>query len=466
MAMRYVSTRGQCEPVGFEDALLAGLAPDGGLYLPEAWPTLEPATWSALRGESYQEVARAVLTPFVEGVLRDDELRETIAQAYASFNHRQVAPLVQLGPDLWLMELYHGPTLAFKDVAMQVLARWYDVILTRLDRRVTIVGATSGDTGGAAIEAFRGRDRAGICILHPKGRTSDVQRKQMTTVAEDNVLNLAVEGTFDDCQTLVKSMFRDEGFRDTIRMTGVNSINWARLAPQAVYYATAAFALGGPDRPVSFSVPTGNFGDVFAGYVAKQMGVRMDRLIVASNRNDILTRALGRGDHSLHAVHPTMSPSMDIQISSNLERLLFDLSGRDAGWMRNKMQALQTDRRFELEPEVVDRAAQHFDAASVDEDETLATIREVHDQHGLVIDPHTAVGVAAAKRYPGEKGVPMVVLGTAHPAKFPDAVERAVNHRPVLPEHLSDLYEREERFDTVPNELADVQAAIAARFAG
>ena len=384
--------------------------------------------------------------------------------AYRDFRNRDVAPLFQLGPNRWLLELYHGPTLAFKDVAMQVLGRLYDHVLEKRDARITVVGATSGDTGSAAIEAIRGRQRASIFIMHPKGRTSEVQRRQMTTVEAPNVHNLAVEGTFDDCQNLLKAMFNDAVFRDEIHLSGVNSINWARVMPQIVYYVTAAAALGCFDesRPVSFSVPTGNFGDIYAGYAAAMMGVPVKRLVIATNVNDILTRVLNTGEHALGEVTPTMSPSMDIQVSSNFERLLFDLYDREGASVAAMMAELRETGRFALPPEKLDKARSLFGAHRVDEQQTLDTLGAVYDQTGFQIDPHTAVGVAAAE-HETDAGEPMVVLGTAHPAKFPDAVERATGHRPALPPDFADLYEREERYDVLPNDLSAVETYIRER---
>ncbi|MEM6551017.1 MAG: threonine synthase [Planctomycetota bacterium] len=464
--MQYVSTRGQAPVLDFEDVLLAGLATDGGLYVPQSWPTWQPADFKALQGKPYPEIAAAVMRPFLGSALPGDALQQLLNAAYATFRHSAIAPLVQLGPRHFVMELFHGPTLAFKDVAMQVLGRLYDHVLTERDQHVTLIGATSGDTGGAAIEAIRGRDRASIVILHPHNRTSEVQRRQMTTVDAPNVHNLAIEGTFDDCQALVKAMFNDQNFRGRVGMSGVNSINWARCLPQAVYYVAAALALGGPDRPVAFSVPTGNFGDVFAGYAARHLGLKIPKLVVASNINDILTRALHSGDHALGEVHQTHSPSMDIQVSSNFERLLFDLYDRDPDAVVDLMQQLKDNQGFTLPPEVINKAAEVFEGQRVDEDETLATIGDVYQATGgYLLDPHTAIGVAAAERVlptlPPE--VPIVTLATAHPAKFPDAVEKAAGVRPPLPDHLSDLYDREERFDVLPNDLAVVQQHIATR---
>ncbi len=464
--MRYISTRGQAPALSFEDTLLDGLARDGGLYVPDAWPRFTADDFRALRGKPYAEVAFHVMRPFVGGDLTDDELGRVICDAYAAFDHQQVAPLVQLSSNHFVMELFHGPTLAFKDVAMQVLGRLYDHVLAKRDRRITIVGATSGDTGSAAIEAVRGRQRAEIFIMHPHGRTSEVQRRQMTTVDAPNVHNIAIEGTFDDCQNLLKAMFNDQAFRDEIALSGVNSINWARVMPQAVYYVTAALTLGGPDRPVSFAVPTGNFGDIFAGYVAMQMGLPIDRLVIATNINDILTRVMDSGDHTLGRVEPTMSPSMDIQVSSNFERLLFDLHDRDPAKVRGLMDQLKQAGGFRLEGAALDRARETFAAQRVDESQTLDTIRRVHHEcGGYLVDPHTAVGVEAARRE-ADPAVPMITLATAHPAKFPDAVEQAAGVRPPLPERMADLYDRPERCEVLPNDFDAVTAHIRSRRTG
>ena len=461
--MRYVSTRGRAPILDFEGVLLAGLASDGGLYVPERWPVFTRGELAALRGRDYADVAHAIISRFTGDTIEPGTLRSIVGAAYAEFGHAAVAPLAQLGPNRWLLELFHGPTLAFKDVALQVLGRLYDHVLERHDARTTIVGATSGDTGSAAIEAFRGRERASIFILHPAGRISEVQRRQMTTVAAANVHNIAVEGTFDDCQAMLKAMFNDRGFRDALRLSGVNSINWARIVPQVVYYVTAALALGGPDVPVSFSVPSGNFGDVFAGFVAQRMGLPVDRLVVASNENDILTRALTTGDHRLTAVTQTVSPSMDIQVSSNFERLLFEMHDRDAEHTAGLMRQLAEHRAFRIGDDAAATVRSLLHAGRCTESETLATIAAVHRDTGIVIDPHTAVGVAVGERLRGAREIPMVTLATAHPAKFPDAVERAVGTRPALPGRLADLYERAERCTTLPNDLAVVMEHIRAR---
>ena len=467
--MRYLSTRGTAEPLGFEDVLIEGLARDGGLYVPESWPPLSGAQIAGFAGRPYVAVAEAVISPFAGGVA-PEALRQIIGDAYATFRVPEIAPLTSLealAPNLHLLELWHGPTLAFKDVAMQVLGGLFDHVLAKRGERVTIVGATSGDTGSAAIEAIRGRKNADIFILHPHGRTSEVQRRQMTTVDAPNVFNLAVDGTFDDCQNLLKAMFNDTAFRDSVNMSGVNSINWARLMPQIVYYLTAAVQLGGPERPVAFSVPTGNFGDIYAGYAASKMGLPVERLVIASNQNDILTRVMRTGEHTLGSVARSLSPSMDIQISSNFERLLFDMLNRDGTAVTTLMGDLQRENTFVVPAAALASANHLFGAQRVDEELTLATMKSVSEQTGELLDPHTAIGVAAAlaDRKTNPSDAPMVVLGTAHPAKFPDAVEQATGIRPPLPDHLADLYDRTERFDVLPNDLAAVEAYVRERVA-
>ena len=458
--MRYVSTRGRAPILDFEGVLLAGLASDGGLYVPERWPTLTRDELASFRGRDYADVAHAIISRFTGDTIDPSALRSIVSVAYAGFGHRVVAPLAQLGPNHWLLELFHGPTLAFKDIALQVLGRLYDHFLERHDTRTTIVGATSGDTGSAAIEAFKGRERASIFILHPAGRVSEVQRRQMTTIDAGNVHNIAVEGTFDDCQAMLKAMFNDHAFRDELRLSGVNSINWARIVPQVVYYVTSALALGGPEVPVSFSVPSGNFGDVFAGFVAQRMGLPVDRLVVASNENDILTRALTTGDHRLTEVTPTWSPSMDIQVSSNFERLLFEMHDRDAEYTAGLMRQLAEHRAFRIGGDAAATVQSLFHAGRCRQAQTLETIAAVYRDTGMVIDPHTAVGVAVAQRMHGARETPMITLATAHPAKFPDAVERAIGIRPALPERLADLHEREERCTMLPNDLTAVMRHI------
>jgi threonine synthase len=458
--LRYVSTRGTAPVVGFQDVLLTGLAGDGGLYLPENWPEWSAEDLRRLAGRPYPEVAFAVMHPFVGDEIPQADFRRMIDDTYARFDHPAVTPLRQLDANQWLLELFHGPTLAFKDLAMQLLARLIDWALERQDSHATIIGATSGDTGGAAVEAFRGSRRAQLFILHPHGRVSEVQRRQMTTVDAPNVHNIAIEGNFDDCQALVKAMFNDRGFRERNRLAGVNSINWARIMAQTVYYVTAALALGAPGRPVSFAVPTGNFGDVFAGWAAKRMGLAVDRLVIATNVNDILHRTLETGRYEVTGVQPTASPSMDIQVSSNFERLLFEATGRDAGEVARLMQGLAQSGAFTVPPTALERIRKDFSSHRCDEDETRACIAATWKETGELLDPHSAVGYAAARKSDGS--APMVTLATAHPAKFPDAVEAASGVRPVAPARLAELMDRPERYDVLPGEFADVSAYIEA----
>jgi len=459
--LRYVSTRGEASAPGFREVVLAGLARDGGLYLPEIWPRLSESEIAALAGCSYAESAFRIIGRFADGEIPDAALRRMTEAAYATFRHDAVAPLVQIGPSHFLLELFHGPTLAFKDVAMQFLARLIDHILAERNERATIVGATSGDTGGAAIEAFRGSRRADIAILFPDGRVSPVQRRQMTTATEANVLAIAVEGTFDDTQALVKAMFNDFGFRDRIRLAGVNSINWGRIVAQIPYYFTAAVALGAPHRPVSFTVPTGNFGNVFAAYGARRMGLPIERLVVATNVNDVLHRALSGGRYEKRGVTATSSPSMDIEVSSNFERLLFEAENRDAAAVRRLMAGLGQSGAFTLGKAARDAIGEVFASGSADEAETAATIARLRQRAGVLVDPHTAVGVAVAERFLG--ATPMVTLATAHPAKFPDAVEAACGERPELPGWARPILSRKERYQVLPAELAAVESAIEAR---
>jgi threonine synthase len=458
--LRYVSTRGGVGPCGFEEALFVGLAGDGGLYLPERWPRLERDELAALQGASYQEVATRVLSPFVGEDLGEAELRELIARAYAGFDHVAIAPLCQLGPNEWLLELFHGPTLAFKDIALQLLGLLFEHFLARRERAITIVGATSGDTGSAAIEACAGRAHMRIVILHPHRRISEVQRRQMTTVAAENVHNVAIEGTFDDCQALVKALFNDAASRRRLNLAAVNSINWGRIMAQAVYYVSAALALGGPWRKVSFAVPTGNFGDVYAGYVAHRIGLPIAQLIVATNRNDILARFFAEGVYRAGEVAPTMSPSMDIQVASNFERLLYDLCEGDGAAVARLLGEFAARGSLRLPDDALGRARELFDAARVDEDETAATMAEVLRATGQLVDPHTAVGINAGRARRLDPSTPLVMLATAHPAKFPEAVAKATGIRPQLPERLADLFERPERCTVLPNDLAAVQRHI------
>jgi threonine synthase len=464
LTVLHVSTRGEAPALGFSDALLAGLARDGGLYLPEKWPSLSTDTIKSFAGKSYADVAKAVLGPLVDGDIPSADLNRMIDESYASFRHEAVCPLTQLDDNLFVLELFHGPTLAFKDVAMQLLGRLMDHVLKSRGARATIVGATSGDTGSAAVEAFKGLDQVDIFILYPHGRVSDVQRRQMTTVASSNVHALAVEGTFDDCQNMVKAMFNNARFRDELQLSGVNSINWARVAAQAVYYFTAAVALGGPHRPVSFSVPTGNFGDILAGWAAKRMGLPIDRLMIGTNANDILARTLGSGAYEIKGVEPTTSPSMDIQISSNFERLLFEAYDRNGVAIRRLMASLSQSRSFMIEAGPLARIREEFSAQAVNEANVLDEMSRTYRATGYVLDPHSAVGTRAGRALLKEQPeVPVVALSTAHPAKFPDAVERATGMRPALPPHMADLMERKESFTVLSNEQASVERFIRER---
>lgn len=450
--------------LGFEEALLTGLARDGGLYVPESWPSFSADELRSLAGLPYAELAARVMLPFLGGAIEEGEFRALVAGAYGSFDHAAVTPLVQLDQGLWLMELFHGPTLAFKDVALQLLGRLFDHVLAKTSRRITVVGATSGDTGSAAIEACRDREHLDIFMLHPRGRTSDIQRRQMTSVLAPNVFNIAVEGTFDDCQYLVKAMFNDTEFRDGLQLSAVNSINWARIMAQIVYYVGAAVALGAPDRAVAFSVPTGNFGNIYAAYGARAMGVPIERLVVGSNSNDILTRFFTSGTMAAAGVTPTLSPSMDIQISSNFERLLFDLHQRDCGLLVEAMNRFRSSGSFSVAPSELETACALFAAYRADDDETSATISRVWKESGEIIDPHTAVGIHAARaaRAAGvvPESVPLVALACAHAAKFPEAVTRATGIHPALPGRLADLGQRLERVTVLPADLAAIQAFV------
>jgi threonine synthase len=458
--MRYISTRGEAPALGFVDAMLAGLARDGGLYVPESWPALDRAAIAGFAGRPYAEVAVEVMRPFVGGALDDAGLARMAQEAYGTFRHPATVPLTQIAPNTFVLELFHGPTLAFKDVAMQLLSRLMDHALRQRGERTTIVVATSGDTGGAAVEAFRGRDQVDVVVLYPHGRISDVQRRMMTTATDANVHAVAVEGTFDDCQALVKALFNHHAFRDRVRLSAVNSINWARVVAQVVYYFTAAVALGAPHRKVAFTVPTGNFGDVFAGYVAQRMGLPVDRLVIATNVNDILARALATGAYEIRDVIPTTSPSMDIQVSSNFERLLFDAYGRDPQPVRALMGSLAQSQRFTVASHALAVIRDGFSAAHAGEDEVTATMRATWREAGYCIDPHTAVALAVAEKETRDPSVPMVVLSTAHPAKFPDAVEAACGVKPKLPEWLGDLATRRERITVLPADQTAVEAFV------
>src|SRR5271166_3609635 len=460
--MRYVSTRGQAPIRDFAGVLLAGLAEDGGLYVPESWPHFSAADWRAMRGLPYHALAARVIQPFVGDTIPFASLATLCRDAYAGFDHPAVVPLIQLDTGLFVQELFHGPTLSFKDMALQLLGRLFDHVLAARDAQVTIVGATSGDTGSAAIEACAGRDRIDIAMLHPHHRTSEVQRRQMTTVTAPNVGNIAIEGTFDDCQDLVKAMFADTPFRAEMHLSAMNSINWARIAAQVPYYVAAALALGAPDREVAFAVPTGNFGNVLAAWAARRMGLPVARLIVGSNRNDILARFLASNDMSIAPVQPSLSPSMDIQISSNFERLLFEWLNRDPDATRRTMLDFRQTGRMAVAEPTWHRARGLFHGFRLDDPGTEAEIRRLHAACGYLADPHTAIGIAAARALPCAGGVPIVAMATAHPAKFPEAMERATGQRPALPPRMADLFEREERFAVLPNDLATVEAAVRA----
>ena len=462
--MRYLSTRGQAPELDFAGVLLAGLAVDGGLYMPASWPRFSAGELRALRGLPYAELAARVLAPFTQGSIGFADLQAMCRRAYAGFSHKAIAPLVQLDTNIYALELFHGPTLAFKDMALQLVGHLFEHVLERESKKICIVGATSGDTGSAAIEAVAGRKNISITILHPQGKTSEVQRRQMTTVMADNVLNLAVDGNFDDCQAIVKSLFADTGFREKMNLSAVNSINFARIAAQIPYYIYAALNLGAPEREVAVSVPTGNFGNILAAWAAKQMGLPIARFIVASNRNDILTRFLDANDMSLRAVEPSLSPSMDIGVSSNFERLLFEFLGRDAGQTRHQLSAFAKESRMPIPDAVWQAVRREFTGYRRSDEETLAEIRRLYRESGYLADPHSVIGIAAA-REKGPVGLPVIAATTAHPAKFPDAIEKAVGSRPPLPPHLSDLYDREERYEHAPNDWSAVARIVEQRFA-
>ncbi len=460
--MRYVSTRGQAPELSFGEAMRTGLARDGGLYVPAEVPLMGAGDIAALAGLPYEEAAFRVMRPFVGDAFSEDALRGCIDRAYANFGHDARAPLVQLASGHFLLELFHGPTLAFKDFAMQLIGQLFRVALAETGERITIVGATSGDTGSAAIEAFRGIDGVDVFILYPHGRVSEVQRRQMTTPSEANVHALALDGDFDDCQAMVKAMFNDFAFRDRVGLAGVNSINWARVLAQVVYYFTSAASLGAPGRPVSFTVPTGNFGDIYAGSIAKRMGLPIDRLVVATNRNDILHRTIETGRHDKAGVAPTISPSMDIEVSSNFERALFDAYGRDGGAVAQLMAELKDKGGFPVSQGAMEALREIYASGRASEEETSATIRGMAARTGEILCPHTAVGVKVAQEYL-DPATPMITLATAHPAKFPDAVEAATGQRPPLPNRMADLYDRSERVTRVANDLAAVETLIEER---
>ena len=462
--MAFLSTRGDAPPVSFTEALLAGLAPDGGLYAPQTMPRLSREDIAGFAGQPYVRTAEAVIAPFLDGDVAMEDFRAMLAAAYAAFRHKAVTPLAQIDDNLFVLELFHGPTLAFKDVAMQLLGRLMDRALKQRGKRATIVGATSGDTGAAAIEAFRGLDQVDVFILYPHGRVSDVQRRQMTTVAADNIHAIALEGTFDDAQAMLKRFFRDQLLREELGLSGVNSINFARVVAQMVYYFTSAVVLGGPARQISFTVPTGNFGDILAGYYAKQMGLPIEKLVVATNSNDILARALASGLYEVRGVHATQSPSMDIQVSSNFERLLYDALRRDASAVRGLMAGLDQSGAFAIPPDALAKIRADFAAGSANEAETAQEIARTWRESEYLLDPHSAVAVHVARQYLSlDPATPMVALGTAHPAKFPDAVRAATGVTAPLPAHLADLFERKERFDILANDDRTVAAFIRDR---
>ena len=459
--MRYVSTRGEAAPLDFVEVMLAGLARDGGLYVPESWPALDREAIAGFAGKPYAEVAVDVIRPFVGGSIADGDLARMVREAYGGFRHPATVPLVQLDSSLFVLELFHGPTLAFKDLAMQLVARLMDHALHQRGERTTIVVATSGDTGGAAAEAFKGSGQVDVVVLFPRGRISDVQQRMMTTVPASNVHAVAIEGTFDDCQALVKSMFNHHAFRDRVRLSGVNSINWARIMAQDVYYFTAAVALGAPHRKIAFTVPTGTFGDVYAGYVAARMGLPVDRLVVATNTNDILARTFATGTYEIRDVVATMSPSMDIQVSSNFERLLFDATGRDATSVRTLMGSLAQSRRFVVSAQALKELRALFSANRADEQECAAEIRAWMKEANYCVDPHTAIALAVGEKETRDASVPMVVLSTAHPAKFPAAVKAACGVEPPLPDWLTDLPKRQERVTVLPADQVAVERFVA-----
>lgn len=461
--MKYISTRGLAPTLNFEEVVLTGLAPDGGLYVPETLPTFSQEEIASWAGLSYQELAFNVMKPFVAGAVSDEDFKKIIADAYSTFRHDAIAPLVQTAHNEWILELFQGPTLAFKDFALQFLGHLLDHLLKKRNQKVVVMGATSGDTGSAAIEGCRRCDNIDIFIMHPHNRVSNVQRRQMTTVLAPNVFNIALEGNFDDCQNMVKASFGDQSFLpDGRQLVAVNSINWARIMAQIVYYFYAGLALGAPYRPVAFSVPTGNFGDIFAGYLAKKMGLPVDQLVIATNSNDILHRCISSNDHSKHQLQHTLSPSMDIMVSSNFERMLFDLYDRDGNAIRQLMEDFKSGSMTLKESALV-RARQLFTSYGVSDEVTIDMIRSVFDRTEYLLDPHTAIGVEAARKTRRRNDIPMVVLATAHPAKFPEAVRKAGQDTdPALPHHMQDLFEREERYTVLPQDLIKVQQFVAA----
>lgn len=461
--MKYISTRGDATPLSFEDVVLTGLAPDGGLYVPENLPSFSAEEIASWAGLSYQQLAFKIIAPFVDGEIPAADLEKIINDSYSTFRHDAIAPLVQTAHNEWILELFQGPTLAFKDFALQFLGNLLDYVLKKRNQKVVVMGATSGDTGSAAIEGCRHCDNIDIFILHPHNRVSDVQRKQMTTVLENNVHNIAMDGNFDDCQNMVKASFGDQSFLPHGRqLVAVNSINWARIMAQIVYYFYAALALGAPARPIAFSVPTGNFGDIFAGYLAKQMGLPIDQLVIATNANDILHRCISANDHSKKSLIHSLSPSMDIMVSSNFERLLFDLYDRDGNKIKGLMDEFKAGS-MSLSSAALGQARELFTSYKLDDDETIAVIQDVFENTEYLLDPHTAIGLQAARKTRRRQDIPMVCLATAHPAKFPEAVRKAGQDKdPVLPHHMADLFEREERLNILDNDLATVQQFVAA----
>ncbi|MCL6415848.1 threonine synthase [Aestuariirhabdus sp. Z084] len=459
--MKYISTRGQAPALNFEDVLLTGLAPDGGLYVPETLPRYTPEQISSWAGLSYAELAKQIIAPFVAESIPADELGRIIDDTYAEFSHSAVAPLNQIGSNEWVLELFHGPTLAFKDFALQLLGRLLDYILERRNERAVIVGATSGDTGSAAIEGCKRCDNVDIFIMHPHNRVSEVQRRQMTTIVGDNIHNLAVEGNFDDCQAMVKASFADQSFLEgKARLVAVNSINWARIMAQVVYYFAAGISLGAPHRSVAFSVPTGNFGDIFAGYIARNMGLPISQLIVATNSNDILHRFMESNHYNKATLEHTLSPSMDIMVSSNFERLLFDLYGRNGNAIAELMDKFAETGELEVDEHRWAFARELFSSSRVDDEQTCATIKQVFAETEYLLDPHTAIGVYAARQCRRDASVPMVTLATAHPVKFPEPVIKAGLEAPELPHHLSDLFERQERMSVLERDITRLHSYI------
>jgi threonine synthase len=460
--MNYISTRGKAPVLNFEEAMLTGLARDGGLYVPQSIPVFSADEIRSMSNLSYEEIAFKVISPFVGDCFSDDELLKIINKAYSHFGHKDRAPLVELETNHFLLELFHGPTLAFKDFAMQLIGQFFQVALERKKSRVTIVGATSGDTGSAAIEAFRGLDAVNVFILYPNGRVSDVQRRQMTTPSEKNVHAIAVDGNFDDCQAHLKDMFNDFEFRDGVKLAGVNSINWARVLAQVVYYFSSAIKLGAPNKKISFSVPTGNFGDIFAGFIAKKMGLSIDRLVIATNQNDILHRCLSSGVYKIDSVLPSISPSMDIQVSSNFERALFYATDCNGSEVSDLMEQLKSTGQFDISGSILKKLRENFDSGRASEDETHSEITYNYQNHAELLCPHSAIGVLTARRQ-RNANIPMVTLATAHPAKFPTAVKNATSVFPELPSSMADLFEREERSTNVENNLQSIQAIVRER---